>query len=414
MKVALYARVSTEEQKLHGLSIDAQLEALEKWAIGKQVVGRYVDAGISARKPASKRPALQRLLHDVQAGKVDLIAFTKLDRWFRNIAEYYKVEEILEKHRVAWKAIHEDYDTETASGRLKVNIMLSVAQDEADRTSERIKAVFEAKRARGEVCTGNVPLGLRIEGKRLVPTEEADLVRGVFDEYLATHSRAAAQRYLASAGYVRGYTSIAWMLKNEKYRGTVISPETFDAAQALMAQRAARSPRTDRVYIFSGLLKCPQCGGSLIAMHSSAGITYYQCNRHHAGIPCVKTCWDERRVEDRLLARLLPAVEDYNFSIKKKQKPSQAPVIRRKLERLKALYMNELIDLAEYKTEYQELQALLQEEPEQQKEIPIGEIRGILRGYDRLTPKNKSAFWHRVLRSAVITTDEDILLELNL
>ena len=148
-RVFLYIRVSTEEQAVHGLSIEAQTAALEAWAQtnGHKVAGVYTDAGISARKPASNRPALQRLLVDVQAGKGELIVFTKLDRWFRNIAEYYKVQEILERNHVDWRTIQEDYDTSTAAGRLKINIMLSVAQDEADRTSERIKAVMEIGRA---------------------------------------------------------------------------------------------------------------------------------------------------------------------------------------------------------------------------------------------------------------------------
>lgn len=169
-RAALYVRVSTEEQALHGLSIEAQTEALMAWARANhvQVVGCYTDAGISARKPASKRPALQQLLRDVQVGMVDQIVFTKLDRWFRNIAEYYKVQEILEKGHVDWKTILEDYDTSTANGRLKINIMLTVAQDEADRTSERIKAVFDSKREKNEPLGGTTPFGYRREGKILV------------------------------------------------------------------------------------------------------------------------------------------------------------------------------------------------------------------------------------------------------
>ena len=171
-QVFCYVRVSTEEQALHGLSIEAQTEALENWAAahGHKVLGVYTDAGISARKPASKRPELQRLLADVQSGKGDLVIFTKLDRWFRNIAEYYKVQEILERHHVDWKTIQEDYDTSTASGRLKINIMLSVAQDEADRTSERIKAVFEIKRQKREPLTGDCPTGYRMEASPLSST----------------------------------------------------------------------------------------------------------------------------------------------------------------------------------------------------------------------------------------------------
>lgn len=79
MRIACYARVSTEEQALHGLSIEAQLNALREFA-NDQSVGEYVDAGISARSSIAKRPELQRLLRDVEAGKVDLVVFTKLDR----------------------------------------------------------------------------------------------------------------------------------------------------------------------------------------------------------------------------------------------------------------------------------------------------------------------------------------------
>jgi len=157
-RAALYIRVSTEEQAIHGLSIAAQQEALDAWALANHVavVGHYIDAGISARKPAAKRPELQRLLRRVQEDEVDLIVFTKLDRWFRNVAEYYKVQAVLDAHHVSWQAIHEDYETATSSGQFKVNIMLAVAQNEADRTGERIKMVFDSKRSRNEYI-GSIP-----------------------------------------------------------------------------------------------------------------------------------------------------------------------------------------------------------------------------------------------------------------
>ena len=167
-RVAAYPRVSTEEQRRRGLSIDAQIEALQAWADERhlKIVGFYNDAGNSARKSYNKRPAMVRLLDDVKAGKIDLIIFTKLDRWFRNIAEYYKVQEILDAHHVQWKTVFEDYDTTTASGRLKINIMLSVAQDEADRDSERIKDVLDSKRGRLEPVTGHLPPGYIIKDKK--------------------------------------------------------------------------------------------------------------------------------------------------------------------------------------------------------------------------------------------------------
>ena len=78
-----------------------------------------------------------RLLSDVEAGKIDLILFIKLDRLFHNVADYYEVQKILDAHGVHWQTVLEDYETITSSGQFKVNIMLSVAQNEADRTSEK-------------------------------------------------------------------------------------------------------------------------------------------------------------------------------------------------------------------------------------------------------------------------------------
>lgn len=106
-RVALYVRVSTQEQKKHGLSVDSQITALKEYCTKKKytVVDVYSDAGISARKKYTKRPELLRLLGDCEQKKIDLILFTKLDRWFRSVADYYEVQSILEKVKVPWKAI---------------------------------------------------------------------------------------------------------------------------------------------------------------------------------------------------------------------------------------------------------------------------------------------------------------------
>ena len=159
-RVALYMRVSTEEQALHGYSLPAQKDALHQYAKDHSmtVVGEYVDEGISGRKSASKRPALARMLRDVEAGKIDQILFIKLDRWFRSVKEYYRVQEVLDRNKVTWRTILEDYNTESADGILKVNIMLSVAQNEAERTGERIKFVLDNKVQKKQVV-GKQPYG---------------------------------------------------------------------------------------------------------------------------------------------------------------------------------------------------------------------------------------------------------------
>jgi len=276
LRVAGYVRVSTEEQAIHGLSVDAQTAALHHWAEahGAQLVKIYTDAGISGRKKAVKRPALTRLLEDVQADRLDLIIFTKLDRWFRNVGEYYKVQEVLEAHAVNWCTVQEEYDTASASGRLKINIMLSVAQDEADRTGERIKAVFARKRELGEVCGGRAPRGYRIENKRLVfDPEWKPAMELFFRSYFADWSAVAARNTVqAQTGKVISYQVARLLLRNEIYCGTLygvpgacpayITREQFAEIQKLK-RRSTHRARTGRVYLFTGLLFCGECGGSV-------------------------------------------------------------------------------------------------------------------------------------------------------
>ena len=161
-RAALYVRVSTQEQKNSGLSVDSQIDALEKYCEeqGYTVAGIYNDAGISARKKYTKRPALLQLLEDCKKHEIDIILFTRLDRWFRAVAGYYEVQNVLDACKVPWRAIWEDYETETSQGIFKVNIMLSVAQAEADRDSEKIRSVMEFKRNNKEYIGGQKSLVL--------------------------------------------------------------------------------------------------------------------------------------------------------------------------------------------------------------------------------------------------------------
>lgn len=373
--VFLYVRVSTEEQAVHGLSIEAQTAALEEWARanGHKVVGTYIDAGISARKPATKRPELQRLLTDAQAGKGELIVFTKLDRWFRNISEYYKVQEVLEKHHVDWRTIHEDYDTSTASGRLKINIMLSVAQDEADRTSERIKAVFETKRKKLEPLTGQMPFGYAIEGKKIIKdpkTEEA--VDAFFQHFLSSGSIAASQRYVAEHfGLNIGYQKVYKMLRSTAYCGEYfdadgmtppyITKEEFEKIQSMQRKIVRKSPQ-NRVFLFSGIIVCGECGRRLGSRSAtSANYQYYTCPSPYQKIGDCKnnTCINEKDVEAYLLGTLEWKIEHLKFEWEKSMaarsvtnyKPEIA-AIRGKIARLKELYLNEFISLEEYRADH--------------------------------------------------------------
>ncbi len=447
-KVAAYLRVSTEEQAIHGLSIGAQREALDAWAAENHVkiAGYYVDAGISARKPATKRPELQRLLEDVRSGKIDLIVFTKLDRWFRNISEYYKVQEVLETHKVNWKTIHEDYDTSTASGRLKINIMLSVAQDEADRTSERIRAVFDAKKERKEPCTGSVPTGYKIEGKKIVKDPEMEGPMSCFFETFLTSrsvqkARSAVQeRY----GILFSYHLTLNMLNNEAYYGrfggidkmcpAYITKEQYDDIKA-NRRRTERKTDGNRVYLFTGLIYCPQCGhrfGGRTYSHilKSGGKTYttsYNCHGKYIKGNCTNGVnIREIVIEEYLLENIDSELEKYVAELE--QLRSSAPPVknfqeeraklRKKFSRLKDLYVDDIIDLELYRKDFEALTAQMDaldiEEHSISPSLPHGDrllsifTLGWQEMYSGLDRLGKQAFWRMVIDKIYIYPSRQI------
>ena len=442
--VFLYIRVSTEEQALHGLSIESQTKTLTEWAKkeGHHIAGTYVDAGISARKPASKRPALQQLLNDVRAGKGELIAFTKLDRWFRNISEYYKVQEILEKYHVNWKTIQEDYDTSNAAGRLKINIMLSVAQDEADRTGERIKAVFEMKRQKLEPLTGNAPTGYKIEGKKLIKdpqTEEA--VNAFFQRYLSLGSVFAAQKAALDKGLKIEYQLASKMLYSPAYYGyyydidgmtpPYISKEEFDKIQS-MRIRPVRKTTRNRVYLFSGIAVCGECkyhlGGKTNRRNQ---VPMYNCPGHYVNRSgCEnKTNLSERKIERFILESLEKKVQeikiDYMLSAAKSKKTSyksEISSLRSKFKKLKELYLNDLISLDEYREDKKTIEARLSElEMMEQpaKEVDFAAIESIMRPgwketYNALLKEDKREFWLMLIKEIRIYSDRHIEYDLRL
>ena len=423
-QTAIYIRVSTQEQAIHGLSIEAQRANLEDWARKnhKKVVGVYADEGISARKKASKRPALQRLLRDVEAGKVDLIVFTKLDRWFRNIAEYYKVQEILEAYNVNWKTILEDYDTSTASGRLKVNIMLSVAQDEADRTSERIKVVFDSKRAKNEVPAGSLPKGYRREGKAVVLDEKtAPIVRAAFDMYFDTGSPFRVIRSFPELHLT--YRGFCYMLDSPSYAGTlsgvtipaIITPEEHEKALS-MRQTPARKTKENRIYLFSGLMNCPECGGRMGGRYypnKGGDRLYYVCGRSYQLGRCTNTKnYNEAMIERYLLEHIDSKLEML-LEFQKKPPVSHKPqrdALRKKLARLSELWVDDLISKEDYKRQYDSLTAELAAVPEDERIIDIAAIQSRFSGdwkamYGELSTDGKRTFWRQCLSAIHLSLD---------
>lgn len=436
-RIVAYVRVSTVEQKLNGLSVEAQTAALQDWAKenGVKILKFYNDAGFSARKPYNKRPAMVRLLEDVREKKIDLIVFTRLDRWFRSLAEYYKVQEVLEKYKVDWQTIQEDYDTSTTSGRLKINIMLSVAQDEADRTSDRIKLIFAHKVEQGEVISGKVPLGFKIENKHLVhDPEKVEMVRELFLHYAKHGSKhGAVQHIFDTYGVKIDRHSFQQMLRNTLYKGErqgvpfcepIIDPDLFDRLNAMPNIKVAPSRR---IYIFSGLVVCAECGSRMSGRHSynSNGneYMYYRCNRYSN----FGDCSNDRLANEQAIEQwLLDHVEEEankrlveykaEAAVKRKKPEIDRAAIKRKLSHLKELYVNEMIDLEEYRKDYEAYTAQLAENPEPEepklnaeglKKFLESDLHSIYQGLDR---EQRRTLWRGIIREIRVDSQKHITI----
>lgn len=442
-RVFLYIRVSTEEQAVHGLSIEAQTAALQAWADreGHQVAGVYTDAGISARKPASKRPDLQRLLEDIRADKGDLVAFTKLDRWFRNISEYYKVQEVLEQYHVGWKTIQEDYDTTTAAGRLKINIMLSVAQDEADRTSERIKAINEMKRQKREPLTGDCPTGYKLDGKKLIKDPEKEkAVTVFFQKYLESGCVSDAMKCALDNGLRIYYQLAHKMLSSPCYYGhyydvddmtpPYITKEQFDQIQS-MRRRVVRKTKHNRVYIFSGLVYCGECGGRMGGrVNTNQASQFYNCTSHYMRVSECKNTSNmlERKIEEFLLASVDAKLEQMKADMvamrdskARRDYTAEIALHKAKASRLKDLYVNELISLEECKRGVQDHDQAAKElelELKRSSTPDFSELNNILSKewktmYSELKRDQKRDFWRRVVHKITVFPDRHMEFELN-
>ncbi|MCJ2012003.1 recombinase family protein [Methylobacterium sp. J-076] len=206
LRCAIYTRVSTE----HGLdqefnSLDNQREAAEAYIRSQAhegwrlLSGRYDDGGFSGG--SLERPALQRLLAEVRARRVDVIVVYKVDRLTRALSDFAKLVELFDGHGVSFVSVTQAFNTTTSMGRLTLNVLLSFAQFEREVTGEHIRDKIAASKRKGLWMGGVVPLGYRVEGRALhVVEEHAALVRAIFAGYLAQGTVAALKQDLDAQG----------------------------------------------------------------------------------------------------------------------------------------------------------------------------------------------------------------------
>lgn len=408
LRVDLYIRVSGQEQAIKGLSLEAQQENLEEYARerGWVIVGTYIDAAKTARKRMYKRTNFLRILEDVKQDKVDLILFTRLDRWFRSVADYYKVMEILDAHNCGWLTTQEQYDTTTAGGRLYINLRLSIAQNEADLCGERIGVVLDSKVKHGTVVSGKIPFGYRInKEKRLeIVPQDAAIILDAFEHYRSSVSvRATAayiqltyglnwdnircRRNLCQTLYIGHYESNGRV--NPNFCPPIVPRDLYDDVQKLLSNNTKENP-------------CPQ---------------------HYSRRTCGhKKQIRETAVEEWLFTFLGDELEKQRLEWEVKEarrKQAAASVdraaIRRKLSRLKELYVNEMIDLEEYRRDY-ELYTQLAERtaPSAEEERPNFEAieaileTGFRKIYDGLEREEKRTLWRSVIKEIHVDKERQI------
>lgn len=436
-RAALYIRVSTDEQAKHGVSLEAQRARLLQYAKENDlvVVDVYADEGISARKKYTRRQEFMRMLEDVKQKKIDVILFIKLDRWFRSVADYYEIQKILDKYKVEWIATEESYDTTTANGRLSLNVKLAIAQDESDRTSDRIKFTFSNMVKEGRVITGTMPKGYRIENKRpVIDPNEAEMVRDLFRHFIDTRSKNATVHYCLEkynryidVKSMKKLLTCSWYIGEaygvKDYCPAIIDEATYRKSVELIETRAQRNgyERSDRVYLFTGIMQCGCCGCrmttySVNSRDKSSKYIYYRCPNHVMRRCEMKKHISQEKMEKWLVENIAVQADLYNMQIKKRQKAApqkkiDTAKINAKLEKLKDLYLSDLITKDMYEKDYRHLTSLLHEADtsatQKAKPIDTSYFQNFAEIYDTMTLETKKSFWSRILKSVIVSENGD-------
>lgn len=446
VRVAIYCRVSTEEQAKYGYSIMAQVDELNEYVKKHKemkLVGTYIDDGVSAVK-IKKRLELQRLLEDVKQGKIDLILFTKLDRWGRSVSIYYQIQDILDKYNVTWKAIHEDYEVQTASGKFKVNIMMSVAQQERDKGSERIKDVFKLKLKNKEALTGATPFGLmikEIEGKKriVINKEEEPILRDLI-EHFKTHQSLRKTDHYARRKYEHfpRYAPFYRLLRNPQlyghFRGVddyceaYMTKEEFEQLQVIL-DRNIKVRNTNHVYIFAKMIKCPICGNYLVGFATKGKLADgtekyyygYRCETHY--FPKAKTCSfnvskSQPIFEEKMLDKLQSVLANYIVHAEAEEKKAIKKVdvskLKAELDRLNNMYLKGRISEEDYDEKYTKINDKIKSSIAEKSEFNMNEALKDLKGinvlelYKSFSIEEKQAFMRGIVKEIIIDENYNI------
>ena len=451
IRIAKYVRCSSDEQKKNGYTIGDQLGLIDEFADDNELVSvaEYVDEGISATLEISKRKALAQLIEDAKAGKFDIVVFKCIDRFFRNVGEYYECQKQLRAAGVTWISIEEsDLDPDDDDAAFKINIYLTMAEYEAKKTSKRIRFNNKMRIKNKQVVTGSqcflFPWEVTGEprNKYLIKSQENEEMTYDILEFYETH-----QSKSATLGYVNTKYSLKMSMQSltnfltdtllyGEYNGVpdyvepYITKERFDRIQGILKRNARGDGKTHNTFLFSGLIKCPCCGHNISGNFSKSKGIYpvysYRCNYHrlHKQCPFNKSI-SERKIEKQLLDNLeqyianeVARIETIEEIQPKNNNALKAEKLNAEMDRLNMMFRKGRIDEEEYDTEYYKLEKQLkkldvtEEHPKRDldaiKEILETDYRGI---YEKLTRENKKAFWRSFIKEFVVDENKLIVPE---
>jgi site-specific DNA recombinase len=348
IRCAVYTRKSTEEGLEQAFnSLMAQREAAEAYIASqggqgwRMIADRYDDGGFSGA--SMERPALRKLLADIEAGGIDCVVVYKVDRLSRSLLDFARIVSILDARGVSFVSVTQQFNTSTPIGRLTLNILLSFAQFERELIGERTRDKMAAARRKGLWTGGTPPLGYDLDpqGGRLIVNEvEAEQVRQIFRLFLETRTLADTTKEMNR----RGWTTKAWttrkgvfrrgvpfrwptlrlLLTNILYIGgvrhkheivpgqqdAIIGKALFEEVNAVLSRRDFGG--TTAVYkpaLLSGLLYCEACGSAMVPTYikrKRSAVRSYGCvpQAAEAGLGCASPPVSATLIETKVLERV--------------------------------------------------------------------------------------------------------------
>lgn len=346
MRVALYVRVSTEEQQEEGYSMEAQknrcmsfIESQESWHLSKI----YADPGRSAKN--LDRPDVQKMIEGAKNNEFDVLVVYRLDRLVRSVLDLHQLLKIFDSYNVKFKSVTEAFDTTTATGRLFITLVGAMAEWERSNLGERVSFGMEQMTREGKWKGGHVGYGhMHIDGKMVVNEDEARIVRMMYDWYLSGMSDRKIASELRKRGIMtRGgaewsESHVRYTLTNPKNKGDlrhglykeeskqfivediyppIVDESTFNRSMSVRdARRTSHSRQATSDHYFSGILTCARCGKSLVGhMTKANGIrrkNYVCIGKRH--FECDMPSISERIIEHNFLKEIRRSIKNENIN----------------------------------------------------------------------------------------------------